>query len=89
MKGGCEINPSYQLTAPMFNRIVIHLQSDCYKAKEFIITAGSDPEKNEFIESVSLNGKQLKSLSISQEEISEGANLNFVLASKPNFKWLK
>ena len=89
MKGGCEINPSYELTAPMFNRIVIHLQQDCYKAKDFVITARSDPDKNEFIESVTMNGKPLKSLSITQEDINNGANLNFILSSKPNFKWVK
>ena len=89
MKGGCELNPSYELTAPMFKRVVIHLQPDCYKAKDLVITAGPDPEKNEYIESVTLNGKPLKSLSITQEQISNGAHLDFVLSSKPNPKWVK
>ena len=89
MKGGCELNPGYELTAPMFDRIVIHLQPDCYKAKDLIITAGPDPEKNCYIESVTLNGKQLKSLTISQEAISLGAHLDFKLSSKPNPKWVK
>lgn len=89
MKGGCEINPGYELTAPMYKRVVIHLQPDCYKAKDFVINAGADPVNNEYIESVTLNGKPLKNLSITQEEISNGANLNFVLSSKPNMKWLK
>jgi putative alpha-1,2-mannosidase len=52
-----------------------------------VITAGPDPEKNEYIESVTLNGKPLKSLAISQEEISKGAHLDFRLSSKPNEKW--
>ena len=89
MKGGCEINPGYELTAPMYKRVVIHLQPDCYKAKDFVINASGDPENNEYIESVTLNGKPLKNLSITQEEISNGANLNFVLSSKPNMKWVK
>ena len=89
MKGGCEVNPSYELTAPMFKRVVVHLQPDCYKAKDFVITAGPDPEKNEYIESVTLNGKPLKNLSITQEEISNGAHLDFILSDKPNPKWLK
>jgi len=45
MKGGCEMNPGYELTAPMFSRIVVHLQPGCYKAKDLIITAGTEPEK--------------------------------------------
>ena len=84
MKGGCEIKPSYELTAPMFDRIVIHLQPDSYKSKDLIITAGSDPDKNCYIESVTLNGKPLKKMSITQDEISAGANLKFTLSSKPN-----
>ena len=89
MKGGCELNPGYQLTAPMFDRIVIHLQPDCYKAKDLVITASPEPEKNCYIESVTLNGKPLKSLTITQEQISKGAHLDFKLSSKPNPKWLK
>ena len=87
MKGGCEMNPGYELTAPMFSRIILHLQPDCYRAKDFIITAGPDPDKNEYIESVTLNGKPLKSLIISQEDISKGAHLDFKLSSIPNAKW--
>jgi len=88
MKGGCELNPEYQLTSPMFNRIVIHLQPDCYKAKEFVITAGTDPEKKEYIESVKLNGNPLKNLIITQDQISKGAELNFELSTQPNLKWV-
>jgi putative alpha-1,2-mannosidase len=73
----------------MFSRIVIHLQPDCYKATNFVITAGPDPEKNEYIESVTLNGKPLKSLAICQEAISNGAHLDFKLSSIPNAKWAK
>ncbi len=87
MKGGCEVNPAYQFTAPLFKRIVIHLQPDCYKSKELVITAGPDPEKNEYIEAVRLNGKPLKYLTITQDEVSKGAHLDFKLSSKPNPKW--
>ena len=89
MKGGCEMNPSYELTAPMFDRVVIHLQQDCYKAKNFVITASGNPDKNEYIETATLNGKPLKSLSITQEDINKGANLNFMLSANPNMKWAK
>jgi putative alpha-1,2-mannosidase len=89
MKGGCEINPGYEFTAPMFNRIVIHLQPDCYKAKDFVITAGADPEKNEYIESATMNGRTLKNLSITQDQISKGAVIDFKLSSNPNPNWLK
>ena len=87
MKGGCEVNPAYQFTAPLFKRIVIHLQPDCYKSKEFVITAGPVPEKNEYIEAAMLNGKPLKNLTITQDEVSQGAHLDFKLSSKPNPKW--
>jgi putative alpha-1,2-mannosidase len=87
VKGGCEVNPSYELTAPMLNRVVIHLQPDCYAAKDFVITAGPDPEKNCYIQSVTLNGTPLTHLSITQDDIRQGAHLNFILSSKPNPAW--
>ena len=89
MKGGCEVNPGYQLTAPMFSRIIIHLQSDCYKSKDFVITSGPEPPENCYIESATLNGKPLKNLSITQDQISKGANLDLKLSSKPNPNWVK
>lgn len=87
LRGGCEVNPSYELTAPMLDRVVIHLQPDCYQAKDFVITAGPDPEKNCYIQSVTLNGKPLTHLSITQNDIRQGAHLDFILSDKPNPAW--
>jgi len=87
LRGGCEVNPSYELTAPMLNRAVVHLQPDCYQAKDLVITAGPDPENNPYIQSVTLNGQPLTKLVITQAQISQGAQLNFVLSNKPNPIW--
>jgi len=87
VRGGCELNPSYELTAPMLERVCIHLQSDCYAAKDLVITAGPDPGQNPYIESVTLNGHPLTKLAITQEQIRQGAQLNFVLSAKPNPAW--
>jgi putative alpha-1,2-mannosidase len=67
--------------------VVVHLQSDCYAAKDFIITAGPNPEKNCYIQSVTLNGQPLTRLVITQAHISQVAHLNFVLSNKPNPAW--
>ncbi len=88
VRGGCEVNPSYELTAPMFDRVVIHLQPDCYQAKEMVITAGPDPDKNPYIQSVTLNRRPLTKLVITQEQIRQGVSLNFVLSAKPNPEWM-
>lgn len=87
LRGGCEVNPSYELTAPMLERVVVHLQPDCYQAKDFVITAGPDPVHNPYIQSVTLNGQPLTKLSITQAQISQGAQLNFVLSDQPNPAW--
>jgi putative alpha-1,2-mannosidase len=87
LRGGCELNPSYELTAPLLDRVVIHLQPDCYPAKDFIITAGPNPDKNCYIQSVTLNGQPITKLVITQEQIRQGALLNFVLSNKPNPAW--
>ena len=85
--GGCETDPSYELTAPMLECVRIHLQSDCYGAREFVITAGPNPDANPYIKSVTLNGRPLKNLAITQKEISAGAHLDFVLSATPNPDW--
>ena len=82
--GGCEVNPSYQITTPMFDRVCIHLQSPAYKATDFVITASPDPEKNPYIQSATLNGKPLDRLSITQDQINEGAHLDLVLSPQPS-----
>ncbi len=87
LRGGCEVNPSYELTAPMLDRVCIHLQPDCYQAKDLVITAGPDPEKNPYIQSVTLNGQRLSKLVITQAQINQGAQLNFLLSDKPNPAW--
>ena len=87
VRGGCEVNPSYELTAPLLDRVCIHLQPDCYQAKDLVITAGPNPEMNPYIQSVTLNGQPLTRLVITQEQIRRGAQLNFVLSATPNPAW--
>ncbi len=87
LRGGCEANPGYELTAPMLDRVVIHLQPDAYTARDFIITAGPDPEKNGYIQSVTFNGRPLTRLVITQEQIRQGARLDFKLSDQPNPLW--
>ncbi len=87
VRGGCEMNPSYELTAPMLDRVVVHLQPDCYQAKDFVITAGPDPGNNPYIQSVTLNGQPLTKLVITQTQICQGAELKFVLSKVPNPAW--
>ena len=87
LRGGCEVNPSYELTAPMLDRVVVHLQPDCYQAKDLghHRRPGSRPESLHPVGD--LNGQPLTRLAITQEQIRQGARLDFVLSATPNPAW--
>lgn len=73
-RGACEQSPTYQLTAPIFDRVTIHLDSDYFPGKTFTIrTASSMPDG--YIRSASLNGKPLASLELAHASIAAGGDL--------------
>ena len=37
MKGGADIDPSYDLSSPIFDKIIIHLDQDYYSGDRFTI----------------------------------------------------
>jgi putative alpha-1,2-mannosidase len=39
MDGGCAVKPTYDLSSPLFDRIVIHLDPHYYSGKDFVIEA--------------------------------------------------
>jgi putative alpha-1,2-mannosidase len=71
------------LSAPLFEKVTIRLAN----GRQLVIEGkGLDgkPETNKYIQSVSLNGKQLDRLWIRHEDIAKGAHLVFVVGATPN-----
>ena len=65
---------------PVFESVRIKL-----KAGDLIIKGGS--EKNIYINSLKMNGKDYDNAWVNWNDLSNGATLDFKTASKPNFKW--
>ena len=55
MKGGADIDPSYDLSSPIFDKIIIHLDQDYYSGDRFTINVKENSTKNKYIQSVKLN----------------------------------
>ena len=77
------VNPSngaYVFGSPLFDEVVLDIPGQ----KQFKISAKNNSDKNIYIQSVSLNGKEHKYSYITHKEILKGGELEFTMGPKPN-----
>jgi len=72
-------NTTYSIGRPIFDEAVINLPS----GNTFTIKANNNSQENKYIESATLNGKQLKSPFFTHEELVSGGILEFVMGNLP------
>ncbi len=82
----CPGNPVYQLTAPIFKSVTIKPDNSA-QSKTFTIKSQNLSKTNIYIQSATLNGKELNRSWISHDEIIKGGELVFVMGSEPNKEW--
>lgn len=68
---------------PHFEKMTLNLEN----GKKFTIVANNISHENRYIESVKLNGKDLKRSYLTFEEVAEGGKLVFNMTSKRNSDW--
>jgi len=85
--GGASVSPNYEITAPMFDRIVIHLNPKYAHGKTFEIVAKNNGPKNVYIQSALLNGKPWNSFQLPQRAVLNGGILELRLGPTPNKLW--
>jgi predicted alpha-1,2-mannosidase len=85
----CPGLPVYQLTAPIFKRVTLHLDGDYYSGKSFTIRADNLSRENIYIQSATLNGAPYNQSSITHEAITRGGELCFRMGPQPNKEWAK
>ena len=78
----CPGTDQYVLGVPYFEQLTVRLEN----GKNFSIKAKNYNPKNIYVQSVSLNGKNYPMAFITQKEIVDGGELEFVLGPKPNKK---
>ena len=75
--------PVYSITSPLFSKVSIDLPN----GKNFTLLANKVSPVKKYIQSASLNGKELKSLSFTHEELLKGGVLTLQMGEKTGKKW--
>ncbi|MGI5847403.1 MAG: GH92 family glycosyl hydrolase [Candidatus Cryptobacteroides sp.] len=85
--GGCSMNPYYEITSPIFDRIKIKLNPAYYSGKEFEIVTRNNSERNQYIQKAALNGRSWKDCIIFHKDFTVGGTLELTMGPCPNKKW--
>lgn len=75
VKGLTDMNPTFGIGSPLFDRITIRLNNKYYPGKEFVIETKGNSEQNIYIQSMQLNGKKQNRPFISLADITKGGKL--------------
>ncbi len=84
MKSGSSVEPYYDLSSPVFDEIVIHLDPKYYLGDQFTIKVANNSPDNNYIQSASINGGKLYKPKILHEDIVKGGALLIELGNTPN-----
>ncbi|MDR1203413.1 MAG: GH92 family glycosyl hydrolase [Tannerellaceae bacterium] len=78
-------SPTYNIGSPVFSNIKIDLGNHIY----FEIVANNASPENKYIQSATLNGKELNQAWFTHDEIKDGGLLIFEMGPKANKEWGK
>ena len=87
LDGGAKRDPAYDITSPVFDEVIIKLDSVYYKGKEFRIKTYNNSTENCYIQRAGLNGKEEDSYQIPHIDFAQGGVLELWLGNVPNKKW--
>jgi len=87
IKGGCDPEPIYQITTPLFDTVTIHLNPQYYPGKTFTITTSNNAPDHRYIQSARLNGRPWQQCWFRQADLKRGGTLTLALGPEPNTAW--
>ena len=76
----CPGTDQYVIGSPIFNKHTIRLEN----GKEFVIIAENNSAENIYIQSATLNGRELVNNYITYNDIIDGGILHLVMGNTPN-----
>ncbi len=79
----CPGNPTYAITSPIFDKVTINLEN----GKKFTIIAENVSDKNQYIQSATLNGQPYTKSWFSHDEIVNGGQFVFNMGDQANENW--
>ncbi|WMI65173.1 GH92 family glycosyl hydrolase [Aestuariibaculum sp. YM273] len=77
------VNPAqgvYAFGSPIFDKAIIHLES----GKDFTVETENNSSENKYIQSITLNGKEISKSYIEHKDLIHGGTLQFVMGPQPN-----
>ena len=89
MDGGASINPVYELSGPIFNKVTIQLDQNYYEGRKLIIEAKNTSSVNRYIQSITFNNKEVNKFWIKHSELVKGGKLVFEMGPYPNKDWAR
>ena len=88
VKGLTDVNPSFQVSSPLFDKVTIALPK-ALSRKPFVIETANNSKTNVYLQEAKLNGKDMKKLSIPLQDIAKGGTIKMKVDAKPSEKWSK
>lgn len=85
--GCCAVKPNYEITSPVFDEVIIHMDPEYYSGKVFRIVTHSNSASNCYIQRATLNGKEHRSFLLPCREFAKGGTLELWMGNKPNYQW--
>ena len=85
--GTCDIEPTYEISSPIFDEVKISLDPRYYSGKEFIIKTYNNSKENRYIQRSRFNDVELNKYWFYHKDFAKGGKLELWLGSKPNKKW--
>ena len=87
LRGTASISPVYDITSPVFDEIIIKLDSNYYEGTEFVIKTHNNSANNMYIQEAKLNGRLQEEFWFGHEDFSKGGILELWMGPTPNKAW--
>jgi predicted alpha-1,2-mannosidase len=86
VKGLTDINPSFQISSPLFDKVTIKKLGKG-RNKSFVIDVKNNSKTNIYLQDVKLNDTDLNQLSIDLDVIKKGGSLKMTVDAAASEKW--
>lgn len=84
VKGLTEIDPKFQIGAPLFDKITVRLNKDYYPGEKFVIEAKKQAVGDCYLQDISLSNRPQDTVQLPFSEVVKGGKLVLGLGASPN-----
>lgn len=84
VKGLTEIEPKFQIGAPLFDKVTVRLNKDYYPGEKFVIEAKKQAVGDCYLQDISLNNRPQDTVQLPFSEVVKGGKLVLGLGASPN-----